>query len=80
MINAVAPHPVRNGELVRSIAKAMKQPALIVPAPALVLRLVLGEMSAVILNSNRISAEKALDTGFEFQYPELGKALEAIFR
>lgn len=78
--NAVAPYPVRNKELVQGIAKAMKHHALILPAPALAMRLVLGEMSAVILNSNRISAEKALLAGFEFQYPELEKALEAIFR
>ena len=78
--NAVAPHPVRNKELVKAIAKAMHQPVLMVPGPALALRLALGEMAAVILNSNRISAEKALEAEFEFQYPKLEEALEAIFR
>ena len=77
--NAVAPHPVRNKDLVKSIAKAMRQPAVFAPGPALVMRIVLGEMAAVILNSNRISAEKALKAGFEFQYQTVESALAAIF-
>lgn len=80
VFNAVAPHPVRNKALVQATAKAMHQPALILPAPAFVMRLVLGEMSAVILNSNRISAEKTLATGFTFQYPVLEEALQSIFQ
>ena len=78
--NAVAPHPVRNKALVQAIARAMRQPALIVPAPAFVMRLMFGEMSAVILNSNNISAEKIQQAGFQFQYPDLDGALQAIFK
>lgn len=79
VFNAVAPAPVRGIELVKATAKAMRQPAIFVSAPALTLQLALGEMSAVVLNSNRISAEKALKMGFEFRYPGLMGALEAIF-
>ncbi len=78
--NAVAPHPARNRELVQATAKAMKQPALFAPAPAFVLKLALGEMAAVILNSNRLSAEKILAAGFHFAYPQLEQALEEIFK
>jgi uncharacterized protein (TIGR01777 family) len=78
--NAVAPHPVRNKTLVQATARAMRQPALIVPAPAFVMRLVYGEMSAVILNSNNVSAEKIQQAGFEFHYPDLDGALQAIFQ
>lgn len=80
VFNAVAPHPVRNKALVQATARAMHQPALIVPAPAFVMRLVFGEMSAVILNSNHISAEKIVQAGFKFQYPTLEGALQAIFQ
>ena len=79
VFNAVSPVPVRGIELVKATAKAMRQPAIFVSAPALTLQLALGEMSAVVLNSNRISAEKALKAGFEFRYPGLTGALEAIF-
>jgi uncharacterized protein (TIGR01777 family) len=67
--NLVAPTPMRGFELAKTIAKAMGKPALFLPVPAWALRLVLGEMSAVILNSNRVSAEKLLGEGFEFEYP-----------
>lgn len=77
--NLVSPNPVRGRELVVSTAKAMDQWALFVPAPAFVLRLILGEMSAVILNSNRVSAEKLSLAGFEFNWPVLDNALRDIF-
>jgi NAD dependent epimerase/dehydratase family enzyme len=48
------------------------------PVPVWVLKLMLGKMSAVILNSNKVSAEKILSTGFKFKYPEITPALSAI--
>jgi uncharacterized protein len=77
--NAVAPHPARNADLVRAVRRALGRPALSVPAPAFVLRFVLGEMSAVVLNSNLVSADKILAAGFGFRYPELAPALAAVF-
>lgn len=77
--NVAAPHPVRNRDLVKAAAKAMRQPALFIPAPAFALRVALGEMSTAILNSNRIASEKAMQAGFSFQYPELEQALKQIF-
>jgi hypothetical protein len=77
--NGVAPAPERNYELTKDTAKAMGGPAVFLPAPAFALRLVLGEMSAVVLNSNRVSAEKVLKSGFVFQYPTLDKALAQIW-
>lgn len=80
IFNAVAPHPARNLDLVKATARAMRQPALFVPAPAMALRLVLGEMAVTVLSSNRISAEKIIAAGFHFQYPELEGALANIFK
>jgi len=77
--NLVAPSPVRGKVLVKAIAKAMRQPAITLPAPAFVLRLIFGEMSAVILNSNRVSADKLVQAGFEFKWPEVNAALSDIF-
>lgn len=77
--NAVAPHPVRGKELVKAVAHAMKRTAIPVPAPAFVLRAVLGEMSAVILNSNLVSAEKVAAAGFRFKFPEVQGALGDLY-
>lgn len=78
IFNAVAPHPARNKDLVKTAAKAMGQPVLIAPAPAFALRLVFGEMADAILFSTRVSAEKIIAAGFHFQYPELEGALQEI--
>lgn len=77
--NAVAPHPVRGKALVKAVARAMKRPAIPVPAPAFVLRAVLGEMSAVILNSNLVSAERVVSDGFRFRFPEVQEALNDLY-
>jgi uncharacterized protein len=79
IFNAVAPQPVRNRDLVQATARAMRQPVLMLPAPAFALRLMLGEMSAVVLNSNRVSAEKIERAGFQFDFPTLEGALGEIF-
>ncbi len=76
--NAAAPNPVRNLPLVKAAAKAMRQPALFVPAPAFVLRLMLGEMSDVILDSNKVSSEKLERAGFSFQFTDVDSALKDI--
>jgi NAD dependent epimerase/dehydratase family enzyme len=57
----------------------MKRPAIPVPAPAFVLRAVLGEMSAVILNSNLVSAERVVSDGFRFRFPEVQEALNDLY-
>lgn len=77
--NAVAPNPVRNKTLVALTANAMRPWALLLPVPAFVLRLMLGEMADTILFSNKVSADRAAQAGFTFLYPELGQALQAIF-
>jgi len=79
VFNLVAPTPERGKTLVKQTALAMRQPAVFLPAPTIGLRLALGEMSAVVLNSNRVSAEKLTLSGFEFQWPRLDEALRDIF-
>ncbi len=77
--NAVAPQPERIKALVQKTAVAMKKSVLLVPAPSFALRLALGEMSAVVLNSNRVSAQKIMDAGYVFEYPEAEDALGEIY-
>jgi len=76
--NAVAPQPERIKPLVETAARAMDKKALLVPVPAFALHLALGEMSAVVLNSNLISDDKLRAAGFVFEYPELAGALQHI--
>jgi NAD dependent epimerase/dehydratase family enzyme len=79
VFNAVSPNPARNIDLVKATATAMGVHALPIPAPAFALRLMLGEMADVVLNSNRVASDKLVAAGFSFAFPELDVALRQIF-
>ena len=76
-VNATAPHPVTNEEFTQRLATALHRPA-ILPVPAFALNLVLGEMSEMVLASQRVLPTVAKSAGFQFQYPELRAALENL--
>lgn len=78
--NAVAPNPVTNYALTAAIRDASKRPALLMPAPAFALRLAMGELATVVLNGNRVSAEKILSAGFVFKFPNVTAALADIIK
>jgi len=77
-INVVAPEPVRNADFVKELAKAMRRPA-IFPAPAVALRLAMGEMAdALLLSSHRAVPQKLTREGYSFASRNLRDALETI--
>ena len=77
-VNLVSPQPLRNKELTKQIAKALKRPAFI-PAPAFALRALLGEMAdGLLLSSSRILPEALEKSGFQFSSPDLQSALESL--
>ena len=78
-INVVAPEPVRNADFVKELAKAMHRPA-IFPAPAVALRLAMGEMAdALLLSSQRALPQKLTREGYSFASGNLKDALETVF-
>ncbi|HVV56298.1 MAG TPA: TIGR01777 family oxidoreductase [Mucilaginibacter sp.] len=77
--NMVAPEPVTNKQLIRAVAKQLHRPLWPIKAPAAFFRLLLGEMSTLVLGSTRVSAQRILDDGFIFQYPHLDEALNDIY-
>lgn len=72
--NATAPNPVTNAEFTRILAQCLKRPALL-PVPAWLLKILLGEMSQLVLGSQRVMPERLLAQGFKFQYDDLAAAL-----
>jgi uncharacterized protein (TIGR01777 family) len=76
--NACAPQPVRNAEFTRELARVLRRPA-ILPAPAWVLRVALGEMSILLLGGQRLEPRRALESGYQFRHEELGRALDDIY-
>lgn len=79
IFNAVSPHPVTNQEFTHSLAKAMHKPIFLPPVPSWVLKMVLGEMAHVVLDSTRVSSKKTENTGFQFSYRNLDRALENLY-
>lgn len=69
--------PVTNGEFARVAGRVMKRPSFF-RVPAFVLRQMLGEMSTMVLDGQRTSAEKLTRLGFTFLYPDLESALKHL--
>jgi hypothetical protein len=78
-INGVAPNPVTNREFTAALASALHRPA-ILPVPGCVLNAALGEFAAVLLGSQRVRPDKAIDTGYKFIYPLLQGAMQAAIK
>lgn len=77
-INIVAPQPLQNAEFTKLLAKAMHRLALF-PAPAIALRLALGEMAdALLLSSQRVQPQVIEKLGYRFLHPELTSALARV--
>jgi uncharacterized protein len=76
-VNAVSPGAVRNGEFMRALGATLRRPA-VIPTPALALRLLYGEMASVILGSQHVVPEVAMQAGFQFSWPELTSALRNL--
>jgi len=65
-LNGAAPYPVVNADFTKALAAAVKRPA-IFPVPGFALRLLFGEMSEVLLASQRAMPKAAEAAGFPFR-------------
>ncbi len=72
--NMTAPKPVTNAEFTKTLAQVLHRPALFV-APAWLLKLMLGEMSALLLGGQRALPNKLQALGYSFTYTTLEEAL-----
>jgi len=79
IFNMVAPNPVTNAQLTQAVAKQLHKPLWAPNVPAFVLKLMLGEMSTIVLGSTKVSAQKIQDAGFRFKFTEISAALKEIY-
>ncbi len=77
--NMVSPNPVTNKQLTKALAKQLHRLVWPINIPAFVFKLLMGEMSTIVLGSTQASAEKIQKDGFIFKYPELGGALKELY-
>ena len=73
-INATAPNPVTMREFAQTLGKVLHRPA-IASVPGIALRLLLGEMSTMVLEGQRVLPQKTQALGFRFKHPKLEEAL-----
>jgi len=78
-INLVAPQPVRNSDFTKSLAKAMRRPA-IFAVPGFALQLAMGEMAETLLGGVRVAPQVLEQRGYRFIHANLDEALNAILR
>jgi uncharacterized protein (TIGR01777 family) len=76
--NAVAPHPVSNKAITHAMAKRLHKPILLPPIPTFVLKIIFGEMASMLIANQHIDSKKIEQTGFNFHYPSLDKALDEL--
>jgi len=76
-VNFCAPEPVRNRTLTQALAEQLARPTFM-PAPAMMIRMVLGEFGQTLLNSQRAVPAKLQQHGFVFAYPRIQDALSDI--
>jgi uncharacterized protein (TIGR01777 family) len=76
--NLVGPEPVRQREFAKALGQALHRPA-VLPAPGFVVKLVMGELGATLLNSQKAVPKALVDAGFVFDFPDVHAAFAEIF-
>lgn len=75
--NLAAPQLIRQAEFSRALGQALGRPSWL-PVPAFALRLLLGEMAAVLLDGQRATPRRLLELGFTFRFPTIEAALRDL--
>ncbi|HVA67039.1 MAG TPA: TIGR01777 family oxidoreductase [Elusimicrobiota bacterium] len=78
-VNAVAPEAATNAEFTRTLARVLRRPA-VFPVPAFALKLLLGEMSGMLLTGQKLVPRAAQRAGYRFLFPELEGALRDVLK
>src|SRR5512133_966093 len=73
-VNAGVADPPTNREFSRALGRALHRPAF-APIPALAVRLLYGDMAAIVTDGQRIVPTRVLEHGYAFRHTELDEAL-----
>lgn len=76
-LNAVMPAPVTNAEFTRTLGAVVRRPA-VLPVPAFLLRILLGKLSSLLLDSSRVRPAVAEAAGYRFAFADVRSALAAV--
>ncbi len=76
--NAVGPDPCTMKNFIKRTSSIIAPYAINYPLPNMLLKIMLGEMAAVITNSNRVIPQGLMDAGFQFDFPGLESAVKDL--
>lgn len=77
--NATSHTPVTNSEFSQTLASVLKKPYFFPNIPSFILKMLFGEMSQLVLVSQKLNNAKVLATKFDFKFKTIRAALEAIY-
>ena len=78
--NAVSPNPVKQKKFIRLYAKSLNKMVLPIPIPKFIIRILFGEMSILIFNSQYVSSAKIINSGFVFRFSKIEDAFFNLAR
>jgi uncharacterized protein (TIGR01777 family) len=79
-INLTSPNPVSQREFAKTFTQVIHRP-LLFKMPAIVIKLLFGEMGeCLLLNGQRVVPKRLLELGFTFKYPHLLDALNMEYK
>ena len=77
--NAVAPEPIRHGDMIRMIAKKLKRPLFFPAIPIWFLKIILGEMADLVTGGNFVSSQKIQkELTFTFKFTSFAEAIKKL--
>ncbi|KHF41294.1 TIGR01777 family oxidoreductase [Halalkalibacter okhensis] len=77
--NLTTPFPCQMNEFGKTLAHVLNRPHYL-PAPSFALRLLLGEMSTLVLDGQKVLPNKAISSSYPYLYPTLLSALENLLK
>lgn len=79
IINGVAPNPTQNADFTQTLGEVLHRPTFI-PLPKIAAKAIFGEMSQILLASQKVSCEDNKVCGFEYSFNYLEAALRDTLR
>ena len=76
--NAVAPQFTNFKQLTQAAAKSLKRFIAPINVPKFALKIALGEQSVIVLEGSRVSPDKMITEGYEFQFTDIQQAMDDL--
>lgn len=78
--NATAPNPVTQSKLIKTCAEILEKPLWLPNIPNFMAKLIFGEMSIILLDSQRVCSKKIIDKGFNFSFNTIEAATKNLLK